>query len=273
MHDLFSLSAAACYLMAATVLYRTLLKNPGASRMPAVWLAVAGVFLHSVAQYHHWASEGPIEISFLNVLSLSALAVSTILVASTAMRQSIFDAGLIALPLSALLLLLEWAIPAPGSLFEGASVGISVHVTSSILAFGLLSLAGFYALFVALIDHFLRDHQLSPLVRALPPLAVMETLLFRLIAAGFILLTLGLGAGLLFVHDLFAQHLAHKTVLAIAAWIIFGALLVGRKAWGWRGRTAVRLTLAGVVMLLLAYFGSKLVLEVFLNTSWTRGGS
>lgn len=270
MHDIFSLSAAACYLIAATILYRTLVKDPNATRMPAVWMVVIGVLLHSIAQYHHWAGDGPIEISFLNVLSLSALAVTTILVLSTALKHSLFDAGLIALPLSVLLLLAEWAIPAPGSLFEGASSGIAVHVTCSILAFGLLSLAGFYALFVALIDHFLRGHQLSPMVRALPPLAVMETLLFRLIIAGFVLLTVGLCAGLLYVNDLFAQHLAHKSILAITAWVVFGALLLGRLLWGWRGRTAVRLTLAGVVLLLLAYFGSKFVLEVFLHTSWSQ---
>lgn len=269
MHDIFSLSAAACYLLSAAMLYRNLVASAQASRMPSVWVAVLGVFLHSIAQYQHWTPAGAIEISVLNVLSLSALVVTTILVLSTALRQSLFDAGLIALPLAALLLLAEWAIPAPGSLFEESSLGIGVHVTCSILAFGLLSLAGFYALLVAFIDHFLRRHHLNPLVRALPPLAVLETLLFRLIAAGFVLLTVSLSTGLLFVHDLFAQHLAHKTILAITAWLVFGSLLFGRMAWGWRGRTAVRLTLAGVVLLLLAYFGSKLVLEVFMGTSWT----
>jgi ABC-type uncharacterized transport system permease subunit len=253
------------------VLYRTLVRTPDASRMPAEWLAVAGVLLHSIAQYQHWAPNGPIEVNFLNVLSLSALVVTTILVLSTALRQPMFDTGLLALPLAALLLLAEWAIPAPGSLYGDNAPAIAVHVTFSILAFGLLSLAGVYAFFVALIDHFLRGHHLNPLVRALPPLAVMETLLFRLIGTGFLLLTVSLSTGLLFVNDLFAQHLAHKSILAITAWLVFGALLFGRIAWGWRGRMAVRLTLAGVALLILAYFGSKLVLEVFLHTSWSAG--
>jgi ABC-type uncharacterized transport system permease subunit len=85
------------------------------------------------------------------------------------------------------------------------------------------------------------------------------------IAAGFVLLTLTLLSGVLFVDDLFAQHLVHKTVLSIAAWIVFGVLLFGRWRWGWRGRRAVQLTLAGMAILLLAFFGSKFVLEVILH--------
>ena len=126
MHDLFSLSAAALLpSVAAAMLYRTLVRSTEASRMPAGWLAVLGVLLHSIAQYQHWASDGPIEVSLLNVMSLSALVVTTILVLSTALRQSLFDAGLIALPLAAWLLLIEWAVPAPGSLFDESSTGAS----------------------------------------------------------------------------------------------------------------------------------------------------
>ena len=136
------------------------------------------------------------------------------------------------------------------------------------LAFGLLSIAGVYALFVFIIDHFLRHHHLNPLVRSLPPLEVLEDLLFKLITAGFVLLTVSLGSGMVFISDIFAQHLVHKTLLSIMAWLIFGILLWGRWRYGWRGSLAVRLTLAGIVLLLLAYFGSKLVLENILGRSW-----
>jgi ABC-type uncharacterized transport system permease subunit len=143
-----------------------------------------------------------------------------------------------------------------------------VHLVSSVLAFGLLSIAGVYALFVFIIDHFLRRHHLNPLVRSLPPLEVLEDLLFKLIAAGFTLLTVSLGSGMMFISDIFAQHLVHKTLLSIMAWLVFGILLWGRWRYGWRGSLAVRLTLAGIVLLLLSYFGSKLVLENILGRSW-----
>ena len=97
----------------------------------------------------------------------------------------------------------------------------------------------------------------------------MESLLFKLITTGFLLLSVSLISGLLFINDIFAQHLLHKTVLSIMAWLVFGLLLWGRWRYGWRGSLAVRMTLAGIVLLLLGYFGSKLVLEVFLGRSWS----
>jgi ABC-type uncharacterized transport system permease subunit len=86
-----------------------------------------------------------------------------------------------------------------------------------------------------------------------------------MIGVGFILLSLALVSGALFVQDLFAQHLVHKTVLSIVAWVVFAILLWGRQRFGWRGRTAIRWTLSGFFSLMLAYFGSKWVLEVVLG--------
>jgi len=80
-----------------------------------------------------------------------------------------------------------------------------------------------------------------------------------------VLLTFTLLTGALFVGDLFGQHLIHKTVLSIIAWLVFGALLFGRWRYGWRGRTALRWTLTGFVLLMLAYPGSRFVLEVLLH--------
>jgi ABC-type uncharacterized transport system permease subunit len=95
----------------------------------------------------------------------------------------------------------------------------------------------------------------------------MEALLFRIIWAGFILLTLTLVSGVMFSEELFgkAAPFNHKTVFGVVSWIIFGALLVGRHVYGWRGRKAVRWTLAGFAALVLAYIGSRFVLEVILG--------
>ncbi len=268
MHDILLLGAALTYLAAAILLYVSLVKLKGGRRWLAIALALAGVLLHAIAQIQHWIPAGSPEISFLNALSLCAWVVVALLLLSLALRNPVFDAGLVALPLACLALLAEWAIPAPGNLLEGATASTALHILTSVTAFGVLSIAGVYASFVALIDHALRDHHLNPVVRALPALDVLEGLLFHLIAAGFILLTLALATGLIFINDLFAQHLVHKTVLSILAWLVFGVLLWGRHYRGWRGRTAVRLTLAGVILLVLSYFGSKMVLEVLLQRSW-----
>ena len=93
----------------------------------------------------------------------------------------------------------------------------------------------------------------------------MEYLLFRLIWTGEVLLALAILTGALFLENMFAQHLAHKTVLSIVAWLVFAVLLWGKHRLGWRGTTAVRWTLTGFGLLILAYLGSKFVLEVLLQ--------
>ena len=101
----------------------------------------------------------------------------------------------------------------------------------------------------------------------MPPLLTMERLLFQMLAAGFVLLTLTLASGIVFSEEIFgrALRLDHKTVFGILAWLIFGVLLLGRAVYGWRGRTALNGTFAGFAALLLAYVGSRFVVEVVLG--------
>ena len=101
----------------------------------------------------------------------------------------------------------------------------------------------------------------------MPPLLTLEKLLFRIIGAGFILLSLTIFSGIVFSEELFgkAAQFNHKTIFGFLSWLIFAALLAGRKRYGWRGRTAVRWTLMGFSTLVLAYIGSKFVLEVLLH--------
>jgi len=102
-------------------------------------------------------------------------------------------------------------------------------------------------------------------MQMLPPLQVMETLMFQMVALGLLLLSLSLISGFLFLEDIFDQHLVHKTILSIAAWFVYATLLWGRWRYGWRGRKAIRWNLAGFFVLLLAYFGKKFVLELILH--------
>ncbi len=133
------------------------------------------------------------------------------------------------------------------------------------LAYSLLTLASAQALLLAVQDTHLRRHHPGGFIRALPPLQTMEALLFEMISLGFILLSIGLVTGFVYLEDMFAQHLVHKTVLSIVAWFAFAILLWGRYRFGWRGRTAIRWTLVGFAVLMLAYFGSKAVIELVLK--------
>jgi len=165
------------------------------------------------------------------------------------------------------------AVPLP-ALFPGlASSGSNadaptfrLHLALAMVAYGLFVIALLHATLMAVLERKLH-HKAAGLSANLPPLLTLEQLLFRVITAAFVFLTLTLITGIAFSETLFGRALTvdHKTVFAVLAWLTFGALLAGRALYGWRGRTALRWTLSGFLMLFLAYVGSRFVLEVLLH--------
>lgn len=259
-----NLLAVALYLIATGALAWPLLGEgrPPGGRMPLV-VAAAAVLLHATALLS--MHRGALDLHFFAALSLVACVVSalTLLVNLT---RPVAILGVAVFPLSALLVAIDGFI-APPTLPEPMDWQIKLHVTIALLAFSVLSIAAVLAIGLAVQERGLRHRQFGPWLRALPPLTLTESLLFQLIGAGFALLTLTLVTGTLFVDNLFGQHLVHKTVLSILAWLVFGALLFGRWRYGWRGRRAVNLTLSGTALLVLAFFGTKAVLELILHRS------
>jgi len=145
---------------------------------------------------------------------------------------------------------------------EALDLSLQLHAWSALLAYATLAVAALLAMMLWVQERALRRREFHGWLRALPPLTELETLLFRTIAVGFVLLTATLLTGVLFVSDFFAQQVVEKSVLSILSWLAFGALLLGRWRYGWRGATAVRWTLAAMALLVLAFFGSKFVLEL-----------
>lgn len=171
------------------------------------------------------------------------------------------------LPAAAAAALLPALFPSLKPLPNTDLLAFKFHLLIAMLAYSLFTIASLHVLLMALLERRLHDGALPRALRGLPPLLALETLLFRIIWAGFILLTLTLVSGAIYSEELFgkAAKLNHKTVFGVISWIIFAALLGGRHVYGWRGRTAVRWTLTGFLMLVLAYIGSKFVLEVILG--------
>ena len=174
---------------------------------------------------------------------------------------------MVVLPLAAVAALLPLALPAQHVLPHATSPVFRAHFMMAMLAYSLATLAALHALLMAAAERRLHKGRLSRALANLPPLLTMEALLFRLILIAFILLTLTLASGILFSETLFGKALTfdHKTIFAIISWAIFAALLAGRHLYGWRGRIALRWTLAGFVALMLAYVGTRFVLEVILG--------
>ena len=202
--------------------------------------------------------------SFISTASLVSLIVALLLLTAT-LNKPVEKLGIVIFPVAAIMLALELYLPEKPHLLHTYNWQMSVHILTSIVAFSLLNIAALQAILLAIQDQQLKSHPPKHFIQSLPPLQTMEALLFQMLSAGLFFLSISLLSGFIFIEDLFAQHLAHKTVLSIIAWIIFSSLLAGRLRYGWRGKTAVRWTLTGFVLLLLAYFGSKLVLELILK--------
>jgi ABC-type uncharacterized transport system permease subunit len=262
-----AIAAAVCYL-AATIVIGLCLFRSGAERLPprlAGLLAMAaGVLLHALLIYHDTFTAAGLNLGFFNSFSVAAWVIVALLLASS-LGKPVENLGLVLLPIAALTIFLELRFPTTRLLEDDAPSGLKIHVLISILAYSVLALGSVQALLLAVQDQHLRNRHPGGFIRALPPLQTMETLLFEMIGVGFFLLSLALVTGLMFLENIFAQHLVHKTVLAITSWIVFGTLLWGRFRFGWRGRTAIAWTLSGFVVLMLAYFGTKAVLELILK--------
>jgi ABC-type uncharacterized transport system permease subunit len=158
---------------------------------------------------------------------------------------------------------------------NGRGPAFGWHIAVSILAYSTLTIAAFHAVLMALQESRLHARTpsanwFSSALDQLPALLTMEKLLFRMIGFGFVLLSLTVLSGVVFSEQLFGLAIRwdHKTILALLSWILFAALLAGRRFKGWRGKTALRFTLAGFATLVLAYVGSRFVLEVVLHRSF-----
>jgi ABC-type uncharacterized transport system permease subunit len=256
---LFVLYAASAWVMLRSV-HRPRLE-------PIAWaLSLASIVAHSDAIVHMMRINGSFSIGILEAISLLAWTLGVLACLISIERQNRV--------LGAILL----ASAAIGAAATDAGHGyvesvvpgweLTAHILLSMGAAALLFAAAVTALLLVFLDRRLRTRRIADLPSVLPPLDALEKVMFRLIGAGFVLLTLSLFTGFVFVTNLFAQHLIQKTLLSVMAWTIFGVLLIGRIRFGWRGRTALGWTLGGFGVLALAYFGAKFVLEDVLGRHW-----
>ena len=234
---------------------------------PFAWILVLlAIIGHSDAIMQMMRAHGPFSIGLLEAISLLAWtlavlaclisidrqyrALGAILMASAAFGAAVTGAG--------------------GSAAETATAGweLTAHILLSMGAAALLFAAAVTAVLLVFLDRRLRLRRIADLPSTLPAVDALEKVMFRLIAAGFGLLTLALFTGFVFVTNLFTQNLVQKTALSLLAWAVFGVLLIGRARFGWRGRSAVQWTLIGFGVLAVAYFGVKFVLEDVLGRHW-----
>ena len=218
---------------------------------------------HAVGIYGISVKAEGIQLSFFAVSSLIFWVINIIVLLSS-LRKPLHNIFLFLLPLSAIAVLAALVSHSQSSIIQ-LDNKLASHVVLSIIAYSLLSIATLQALLLAYQNRQLKAKAGLHSLRYLPPLQTMEALLFEFLLVGEILLTLSIITGFIFLENIFAQHMAQKTAFSIAAWLVYAFLLIGKYKLGWRGNTAIRWTLSGFLFLMLAYFGSKLVLEMILH--------
>ena len=255
------------YAVAAVFLARSVLSERGKhiDLLVGVFAGIAGFLLHASYVYES-ISGTDLSLGIADTASLIGLAITFVALLG-ATRPAYRGIAALLIGVAALFALATGSGPA-GTPPVAGGWQLKAHILLSVFAYTIMSIATALAVLLTWQQRRLKSKHPGGLNRLLPPLETTERFFFGTMEFGWGLLSLAIFSGLVFVDDLFAQHLAHKTTLSLLAWVVFGLVLLGHRLFGWRGQRAAGLTIAGFAFLALAYFGSKIVLEILLQRHW-----
>lgn len=260
---LFALPAAGLYVLAAFRQWLSMTGRKPSNRGLLILTTMIAALLHFAYWLHDALNHEHLNFEVFEVGSLTSLVIVLLLIFSS-QRKPVDNLFVALLPFAAMLLLLA-ALNQSYVPLTDLSYGLAWHILLSILAYSVLTIAAVQSLLLYWQDNALKKRQTQGIIQSLPPLMIMDRLLFEMIWLGMILLTASYVVGWPYILDMKGQSLSHKVVFALISWLIFAWLLFGRYRFGWRGVIASRWTLVGTLFMLLSYFGSKFVLEVVLG--------
>ncbi|MFC0268880.1 cytochrome C assembly family protein [Kushneria aurantia] len=255
---LFALAAVVLYCVAALRQMLALTRHLPVRNTPVRIAGGLAVLCHALVVWHAVDTTVGFNLGFSEIASLVFCAITALLL-GVSLFKPVLPAAAGFFPLAALSVIATVGLPDP-SIEYGFTPGILIHVATSVLAYALLLIAAGQAILVAIQTHALKHNRIRGVIQVLPPLTAMERLMFDLIRYGTGVLTVSILSGLIFIDNIFAPQMAPKSVLSLCAWVLFTLLLWGRYRRGWRGPMAVRWTLAAVVVLIMAWFGTRLLL-------------
>ena len=255
--------AAALYAAAAWTRWPARQRPPGPV---ATLLPPLALIAHASALASSIATPQGLDISLVNALSL-VTALCVLVAWATGFLRTLPGSAAIVLPIAAVASLLPVLLTNPHRFPYGGEPWAAAHIGIALLAYAFLLVAAVTALLMNGLERRLHRGLPAADAESTPPLLTLERYVFRLVGVGFVLLTLTVVSGALFSEQVFGKPFTftHKSLFTILAWLTFGALLAGRWRFGWRGRRAAKWIVTGSVLLVLAYLGSKFVLEVVLH--------
>lgn len=258
------LLAGMVYILVSIYIGWSLIHDKPIHKGVSLGLLVVGMLAHAALLYPHVVTLYGLNFNLFNTISLISLFFLFFYVIFSLYRP-IVSLGILAAPTALAGMIVGYIGRAPYRPITDISVGLEAHILLSLAAYCVLLMAALQALFLRLQIRELKHQSIHRFwVNKLPSLQSMESLLFDMLLVGFVLLSIALGIGFVYVEDLMAQHLAHKTVFSVLSWLLFGALLLGNWRAGWRGKRAANMTIYAFILLAIGFVGSKFVLEMLL---------
>jgi ABC-type uncharacterized transport system permease subunit len=236
---------------------------PPATPMAIVALALV---VHAVTIVRAVFTPDGIDLSFPQALSLVAW-LTVVVAVMSGLLAKLPAVGNVILPVAALCALFPLAGGPPHRFAYAGESWAAVHIAVALVGYALFTVAALQALLLAGLEKRLHSGVTRPESDGTVPLLTLERFMFRLVGAGFVLLTLTIASGLVFSEEVFGKPVTftHKNLFSVLGWITFAILLFGRWRYGWRGRPALYWILAGTALLVLGYLGSKFVSQVLLG--------
>lgn len=258
------LLAGMVYILVSIYIGWALIHDKPIHKGVSLGLLVVGMLAHAALLYPHVVTLYGLNFNLFNTISLISLFFLFFYVIFSLYRP-IVSLGILAAPTALIGMIVGYIGRAPYRPITDISVGLEAHILLSLAAYCVLLMAALQALFLRLQIRELKHQSIHRFwVNKLPSLQSMESLLFDMLLVGFVLLSIALGIGFVYVEDLLAQHLAHKTVFSVLSWLLFGALLLGNWRAGWRGKRAANMAIYAFILLAIGFVGSKFVLEMLL---------
>lgn len=260
-----SLITIAIYAVAfVDIIYSVVIKKQNLASTRVLGIIAAGLVVHAFSVYQDMSQAGTLALGFFHVISLFFFVIN-LLVLISCLKRPLHNLFIFLMPFSILGMLVSQAFDAPMHGDIKLSAGMVAHILLSILAYSLLTIATIQALLLAYQNKQLKQKHFQAVRGIMPPLQTMESLLFDIVLVGFLLLTCSILTGVIYIENLLEQRLSHKTLFSVVSWFIYAILLARHHLYGLRGAAAIRWVLGGFAALMLAYFGSKLVIEVILG--------
>lgn len=228
----------------------------------ALGLMLGAFVIHGVSLALEMFWQGGVDFSILKMMSLTALLLS-LLSLIWIWKGYVPLSGTVVCSINSFVVLLPYAFESSLLFSPSVGRGVMLHVLLSVAAFIAISFALLHGILYLWFYNRLKRKRLMP--HSGVALVAVGRQMNVFSAVTFVLLGLSLLTGFIYVEDFFAQHLLHKTVFSVAAWLVLAVQMWQCFVRGKCGLAVFWLLLVAFFLLFLGYVVSSVILELILQ--------